>query len=531
MAYTDYPGMRGLGASGAYGTMPEDMYLRKIEATNMVEDPFQVENYLRAEMRDFKPDKPFLASDQIRSSDDRGGGFHSKRFLNLRHHGTPGAPEDPYLPDGTFLDHQFMERDPRGHATTPDMRKHYEQQMARAGLIKFYNDEDLSVPEQGISPEQMVSNIKSGMYMFKDRYKNFSESYGNWHNGGSGLTRRSCLVSNAAKQTMDGTIMDLADATQKNRTDAVSKLSMDPRVAFRHSTPDHRVKISKYGAVRVQQSVQENDWSRNRSGAFLDHNTGEVIDGQRVNKQLANLIADIQGLRETKQEIAKGAEYSDSFQNQVRSKKMSQDDVYKLLMIRGTQPRSANEELSGHVHRNAPVLRSDNRKAMNKASINHEILESMQNATRRKKEDRKDIREHVQNTIAIEGFTTEVSNRSFKQKKEPGNRETRASNRFRESKSTKTYSGIKPSNDNSIHSKVDVMQSGHESWLSKHKRRRLTNPTSNTTSNNDYEQDQGRLDFGVYDKAFKEDAREHMGRNAGTEISDEMGEEIGELDL
>jgi len=534
--YTDNPGMRGLGASGAYGTMSEDMYLRKIEQTDMYEDPMQVENHIRSLLVDFSPDTPFLASDQIRSSDDRGGGFHSKRFLNLRHHGVAGDESDPYLPDGTFLDHEFTERDPRGSAVGPDMRKHYEQQLARAAFIKFYDDNDYSVPEQGITPEKMISNIKSGMYQFKDRYQNFDESMGAWHNGGTGLGRKDHrYTSDVAKYTMDGTIIDLADAEQGNRTDAVARLSADPNVSFRHSTPDHRFKISKYGAVRTSQFLHDNDWQNNRQSAYLDHNRSVEIDGQLVNKQLANLIIDLQGIRETKQAVAQGAEYGDSYNTQIRSKKLHPDDVYKIMQIVGTQTPTANELLDGQrVHRYGPVRNHNNRDVLEQVHINHKIIESMQLATRKLKErERKDLREQILYTAADQGIYNEASTRARVEKSVTNNRESMDNRYIEDAKVTKSYAGIRPSKTNRIHDKYDVTDYGHHSLNTKLRGGKRKGFSTNNTHQNEYEQDRNRLDFGVFDRAARADKHDHMGRNLhGMETnSDDFGEEVGDADL
>lgn len=514
--YSDNPGMRGLGASGAYGNMPEDMYLRKIEQTNMYEDPMQVENHIRGLLVDFKPDKPFLASDVARHPDDRGGGFHSKRFLNLRHHGVAGAVDDPYLPDGTFLDHEFTERDPRGTALGPNMRKHYEQQMARASYIKFYDDNDLSVPEQGINPEQMVSNIKSGMYMFKDRYKNFATARGGWHNGGTGFGRDGVrLNSDVGKYSMDGTILDLTEAKQGNRHDAVAKLSADTTIAPRHSTPDHRFKIAKYGTVRVKQSIKQNDWTNNRQSVFQDHNTSVAINGIMANKQLANLIIDLDGIRKTKQVIAQGADYGDSRNNQIRSRKIHPDDIYKIFMITGSQPNTANQQFEGmRIHRYGPVRKHNNREAMENVQINHHILESMQLATKASRErDVKDLREQIAESAANNEFYIEVNNRQLG-KKGKGNRRDAEDNRhIEDTKEVKTYAGIMPSKTNRVHEKIDVHDYGKYSLQTKQRHGKRSGLTSNNTYQNEYEQDRGLLDFGTYDRAKRGDKKTHMGRN------------------
>lgn len=537
MAYSDNPGMRGLGASMSYGDMPNDMYLRKIEKTDMYEDPEQVNNHLRSLLVDFKPDKPFLASDEARHPNDRGGGFHSKRFLNLRHHGVAGDADDPYLPDGTYLGHigGGNDRDPRGSAIGPDMRKHRDQQMARGAFIKFSNDNDYSVPEQGISPETMVNNIKSGMYMFKDRYQNFETAKDSWHNGGTGLSKKTRISGDIAKITMDGTVMDLTDATQGNRQDATAQLSSDPTIAYRHSTPDHKVKIAKYGAVRANQFLKDNNWQNNRQSAFMDHNMGSEINGQMVNKQLANLIIDVEGIRKTKQVVAQGAEYSDSEKTQIRSKKLHPDDVYKILMITGSQVETAHQQFDGKlVKRYAPKTKYDNNKIWKNVTVNHKVLYSLQQANRTKNQkEAKDLRESIEESAAAQELFEDTINRQTV-KYGKGNRRKAEDNRtIEDSRMTKTYAGVKPSKHNRVHNKIDVTDYNHYSLTADQRLGNRNKKSSNNTKKNEYEQDRDRLDFGIYDKATLEDSRMHMGRALQhmRESTDDFGEELGDQDL
>jgi hypothetical protein len=507
MAYTDYDGMRGLGASGSYGTIPEDVYLRKIESSAVYEDPNAVDDHFRSTLVDWKPDKPFFASDLPRSSNDPGGGFGSVERLNLRHSGGRST-EDPYLPDGTFLDWEFAERDPRGTATGPDMRRHYDQQIARASLIKVYNDNDYSVPEQGINPARMVANIKSGMYQFKDRYANFEESQDAWHNGGTGLNKVRGLngESDVAKYTMDGTVMDLADSTQRNRADAVAVLSADPTIAFRHSTPDHRFKISRYGPVRASQFLKENDWTNNRLSAFMDHNSSVVIDGYRVNKQLANLIIDLQSGRETRQEVAKGAHYDDSRSAANRSSRLAADDVYKLMMmgVQTSQAPAANVAMEGQrVHRSAAVRRADSTAAREGTQYNHVVLDSMQQATRTGETKKKsDLRAAIEQAAVVPELMTENAPRhtADARNRKSISRESLALHPVEESKSIANYAGVKPI-QKPTNDMLAFEEYGSSSLDTQQRRGNRSKRISNDTTRNEGDTDQGALDFGVYTAA------------------------------
>ena len=121
-------------------------------------------------MVDFKPDKTHaIEAYEPRSSDDRGSGYQSASRLNLLHSGMRST-ELPYLPDGTFLDHEFTIRDPRGIQNNPNMRETVKHATARAAFIKFGNDSDYSVPESGINPVQMQKIRSAGFYQFKENF-------------------------------------------------------------------------------------------------------------------------------------------------------------------------------------------------------------------------------------------------------------------------------------------------------------------------------------------------------------------------
>jgi hypothetical protein len=401
---------------GQYGTIPDDVYLRKIESSNMPEDPMAVENYMRGLLSDFRPDPRSLASDEMRDPDDIGGGTHSTERLSLRHSGGR-SEEDPYLPDGTFLDHEFLERDPRSATGEPDWNEARRQKMARAAYIKFYNDDDLSVPETGINPVQMRSLIRNSQQQFKDRYQNFSESFDSWHNGGTVPFPKNSVV---AMTLADGSILDLADATAKNRQDAVTVLSNAVKGTPRFTTPDHRVKIARYGRLRPIQDIGANNWNNNRSNAYLDHSIPVEVNGQMVNKLLATMIVDLEGQRANKQVAYQGANYADSAVNQQRATSRGQlnpEDVYKLVMIglsSNSQVNAANTAFEGmSVNRkNQKISDVNTREMLNNAIIGHHIASNMvQGAKPGPKPHRINLRKNITQSAAASGFHTEQGNR------------------------------------------------------------------------------------------------------------------------
>jgi hypothetical protein len=539
MSYA-YDNVHTLGASGGYGGIPDSEYMRKIEKTNYYENPNQLEDHIRKTLTDWKPDAPFLESDQIRSSDDRGGGFQSESRLNLRHGGARTL-DDPWLPDGTFLEHigGMTDRDPRGNAIGPDMREHVKQQYARRDLINFYDDSDYSVPESGINPEQMRDNVRGMQAKFKDRYQNFDTSKDSWHNGGTGISKRTG-GSDVAKYTTDGTIMDMVDATQGNRSDATTLLSNDPKVGFRHTTPDHRVKVAKYGHVRTNQFLHDNDWSNNRMSSFLDHNQMAVIDGTMVNKMLAHLIVDLEGSRQTKQVVAQGIDYNNSHNTIVRSAKLSPQDVYKIMMIDMSSPDNANTRYDGKIMmRKLGNTKHDNRNLLEQTNFNHEVAASMIQATRKARDYKDDnlrsLMDSVEASTKHSGTYRESANRNMLSKTTRNiGREGLDTRYIENSRETMRYGSIKPSKTNRINHMIDITNFGDTSINSMIRTANHTDKKSNSVDSNEYDIDQGRLDFGTYDRADRANHHEHMGRDHTSmmDIGDgEFGNTVSETDL
>lgn len=537
MAYSDSPNMHGLGASGAYGEIPSDIYMRKIEQTNLYEDPEQVNKHMRSLLSDFRPDKPFLAAHETRSGDDRGGGFASRERLSLRHTGSRAGTE-AWLPDGTFL--EMTERDPRGHALGPDMRKHRDQQFARAPLVKLYDDSDYSVPESGITPTQMVSNIKGGMYQFKDRYQNFSTAFDGWSNGTGNINK---VRDRTAKElvTLDGTITDLSDATVANRQDATARLSADPKVAYRHSTPDHRFKVARYGMVKVKQFLTDNNWQNNRLSTFEEQSRLHLIDGQMVNKQLASFILDATGQRETKQAIAQGADYGDSYGAQIRSRKISPDDLVKLNILVSqqgqTQAPTANAQLDGvSVHRSGGRNTHDNRLLANNVQFNHEIAQSMKQATRtlRNMASVENTRERIVQSASDSGVYREVNTRGrIERVNERHSRSSHATQHAEDGRATMNYAHIKPAAN---HKKMQNTAYENFAAVARNTINRSIQqgPTKNrSTADSENEQSRDAYELNVFDRADRVDRAEHMGRpiQASVDGDIDFGVEFGSTDL
>ncbi len=438
---------------GNYGVIPSDEYLRKIQSSSLVEDPNAYENYIRSNLADFRPDAPFFESDQIRDPNDRGSGFGSTERLSLRHSGAR-TELHPYLPDGTFLDHEFTQRDPRGTQNMPDFQAERKQREARAKFIKFKNDSDFSVPETGVNPVQMVNKMRGMQGQMKDRLMIFDDSMDSWHNGGindRGERRPISLT------TEDGTIVNLADATYQERQDPVTQLSNRTPAMLRYTNPDHRVKVSRYGQVRPTMDMHSNDWNTNRNNAYLDHSIPVQINGQMVNRSLGILILDLEGQRASKQVVAQGTNYADSEVMQLRESQKSIDagDLYKLIALGAqTQPGAADPVINANRLKNETLNIT---KTLHRSGIAHEVANSMMQVNRIPGvEKAKDVRKAVATSAADYGLYASNVNKAHNKRVDNSlNRESFDTRHIEAQLETKLYGNIIPSRNYNPHTKLN----------------------------------------------------------------------------
>jgi hypothetical protein len=262
---------------GMYGGINEDIYLRKIEKTCMFEDDAQIENYQRNLLKNTRPDAPFFESDQPRRD------FQSTSVINLRDGGRRDKT-DPDLPDGIQLNFDpWIENSPAG----VDYQLGVSQQKARAKLIKFYPDNDDSVPESMIHPYQMVRQIKAGQPWTQERLKIFETSKDGMQHG---FNAQEIKCRPIEKVTPDNVIPHINECAYKTRIGNTSALSNETHLGYWTDT-DHSFKIARYGQVRAGMPVV--NYYTNREGTFVDHRIPILREGVNISPDLALLMANL----------------------------------------------------------------------------------------------------------------------------------------------------------------------------------------------------------------------------------------------
>ncbi len=220
------------------------MFPEKIEVSNIIEDPFQVEREQREAIMDYTPEPPRYEFEQpIRDK-------HSREFLNLRDGGARTLTDPWRDPE---YDIQFHDKDNRGWSTEQPWDDYNRQLRARFEQIDFKDDGDYSVPSQGIHPNSMYKQIRSSQDWLKSRLKIFSTSLENFQNGGVGVYPQVSKVfsANIEDTTVNEDVMDWnGEQVRPYKTFNISNYLHMGSKAFRvNTTTDHNVKVASYNKL------------------------------------------------------------------------------------------------------------------------------------------------------------------------------------------------------------------------------------------------------------------------------------------
>lgn len=218
-----------------YGGIDEGMVASKYEESIYYEDPDEMDDMHRNTLMDMRPDQPTLASDLARRD------YQSTSRIKLRDGSRGDNPEHPEIFIG------FTDKDPRGTFTDPDMKKLNNQAWARRQFVEaqMYNDDDHSVPSQGIHPSKMQHLIKHSYGEFKKRFKNFSTGKEALKPGMHPVSQRNGSEVDklyAESERMDNMIPDGAQFTLGK----TAELSNNTNIGW-WQTSDHEFKVAQYG--------------------------------------------------------------------------------------------------------------------------------------------------------------------------------------------------------------------------------------------------------------------------------------------
>jgi hypothetical protein len=226
------------------------MFPDKLDRTDMIEDPFQIEEMHRSTLSDYTPDAPTFEHEKPRRN------TFSREKLNLREGGARTLT-DPYRNDDYDL--QFYDKDPRGWSEEQPWAEFGRQATARISQLDFKDDNDYSVPSQGIHPNTMNYNIRGAQNWLKARLKIFETSYENLNMGGVGIYPEVSKKyhSNTEDSTVNSDVMDYdGEAIPTFKGFNISNYLHNGSKYFESTTTtDHKVPVAAYGKLYANRGL------------------------------------------------------------------------------------------------------------------------------------------------------------------------------------------------------------------------------------------------------------------------------------
>lgn len=226
------------GLSTTTGDIGYEPYLAKLERSQIYEPRGQLDIDRRTILMDRTPDEPLFESDFPSERQ------YSKQALGLRSDMTRGKPGlRVYLPEGTFLDHEFMERETRDQGDNPDFKNFTVHSRVRAGGHRFGTDEPLATNEQELAGMKLIRQRAQSMKDARGRLKVFSTSKDGMAAGRSMVMTPD---SRPRHHTHDGTLVD--SNTSQIYKDATGLIDARTHVSWL-TEQDADFKVAKYGQI------------------------------------------------------------------------------------------------------------------------------------------------------------------------------------------------------------------------------------------------------------------------------------------
>ena len=380
------------------GTMPFEKYIAKYEETgDYVEDPMEMHHYQRDLLSNFTPDAPYLESDMPRTENMR------ESMLNVRYHGSR-SEFTPQLPDGTFLDYEFLDRDPRGHTQEPQWNKYIAEGITRAGNVKFSNDEDYTTfdtPRGGYG----LSNSKKEMSeQFKQRWKNFHTSKDTWLPGVLPARYSESRFCQIATEQNPGLI---EEGVCGNRN-IVRDLSNSVPLGYQ-TTGDQEFQIASYSQVRSTRSLAEDDWSKNRNNTYQDRDDYIQYKDNAVPRSVAMTMIDMSQKKYHETQSLRNYKFANS-----KDSGPSRQQIFIADRMKNAQnavaglPQAPSQDRAYASHGRALPKQDQNLKL--KSKLSHEVAKTMVSVNRKiGKLESKDLRNQVINSIVAQDSSMQAT--------------------------------------------------------------------------------------------------------------------------
>lgn len=236
--------------------MPRDLLASKFEETDLGDESGLYDDYVRGEIKDFRPDKSRFEHEEIRRPTGMSG------MLDLRTTGHRGTAD--YERPEMFLGFGGREDwDPRGTALDPDFKKLEAQHRSRMRFERFTDQNaESQITGGGRSEPKAIEDNKKIREVERARMKFFDRQLGCKANG---MRRDFANVSDASKQVTVQSYGDLIEDYALNPQRSALRIcerTLDS-AGWRCFTNDQDMAIAKYTQVCSQKKQEQEHKLRN----------------------------------------------------------------------------------------------------------------------------------------------------------------------------------------------------------------------------------------------------------------------------
>jgi len=375
--------------------MPIDLYLKKKQYTCVKEDEAAFDNYSRKVLTNMRADAPLWEDEFTRRENQ------SQEKLNVWHHGRR-SEKVPDLPDGTFMDWEFLEHETRAANNEPDWQQLKEDKAYRNRYYKYRNDEDYTRAQRQINPHEADERKRESFDYLAKRWNVFSTSL-EGANPYSSVRLDPRHYTELVEANRVGIPID--GMTLMNRRHIAKELEEMYPIGW-DSTTDHEYKIAYYSSSgKKGLGPNQVDSRKNRTNAYLEHDILTPLPDNHVPKYVVMDIINVTNQKISGIKSLQGAQYGEDLETLQSKRKRIEEDLTKAR--RYTQASAvapAHTKVGEKMHRQSGKKFNPNKWDTNqrhKSIFNPLLASSIAMKTRRVKlHDFEDLRNEVEQTAA-----------------------------------------------------------------------------------------------------------------------------------
>lgn len=377
------------------GAMPFETFLQKQEQTPMFEDPESFHEFSRGLLKDFRPEAPFFAHEAPLENN------MAEQRLNFQY-GDGWSEKKPDLPDGTFLDFEFLQQDPRGHTTDINFGGYLKERGIRYSLIPKTSDDSPTIHEGPIGTPLYQNMRDQANDRFRQQYKNFETSRDGWTGGRLMSRPQGCTIDTITSESKPYLV---DEGILYNKSNILPTLEMANPVGY-NTTTSQDYKIGSFSQIRSTRSLADDDWGKNRRNTYHDQEIRVRYRDAVVPKSVALNMIDLSQKKYNEMQSLRNYEYQNSRENPLTKKhKLIADTLNGRNQTNAALTMSAMQEADFGSRKVNLVPRIDSNRML-KHRVTNDTAKAIVAATRAGALEIGDLRDRVMQSILNPESTT-----------------------------------------------------------------------------------------------------------------------------